>query len=115
MQLPSLERLDLTLDSVAELPNPDIAAALGESLPLLGGLMALALQAGSMHGHLRHLRLPPSIKASVSAPFVRLLVCKPDLSDKRMLWGTCSNGCRLCIRFQHCKLETVMPVSVTLC
>ena len=102
MQLPALEHLNLTVTSEYELVDPSTAAALGKSLPLLGGLTALALQAGSLNGHLRHLRLPPSVKASVSAPFVCVLVSSPVCSGERMPRGACSNGGRVFIWWRHC-------------
>jgi hypothetical protein len=64
MQLPTLERLDLVLTLAGAMPDPEMEATLGR-LPLLGGLTALALRAGPMRGLLRHLQLPPGIKAGL--------------------------------------------------
>ena len=44
------------------MPDPEMEATLGR-LPLLGELTALALRAGPMRGLLRHLQLPPGVKA----------------------------------------------------
>lgn len=61
-QLPALERLDLVLNLAGGAPPLETAAALGR-LSTLASLSSLSLRAGPMHGLLRHLRLPTSVKA----------------------------------------------------
>lgn len=61
-QLPALERLNLFLTSASEIPTPGLATTLGR-LSVLATLTALSLETGRMHGLLRHLRLPKSVKA----------------------------------------------------
>lgn len=65
-QLPSLKHLDLTLSLAGNVRVAELAADLGH-LPLLGGLTALALRAGTICRLLGHMRLPPSVKARVPA------------------------------------------------
>jgi hypothetical protein len=65
VQLPTLERLDLELRlpyDMRESELRELVANVGELL-LPGGLTALALEAGPMYGLLRHLQLPPGLKA----------------------------------------------------
>ena len=64
VQLPTLERLHLQLQMpchMEESEKLEMVANTGQ-LPSLGGLTALALEVGVMHGMLRHLQLPPGIK-----------------------------------------------------
>lgn len=80
VQLPTLERLDLVLTLAGAMPDPEMEATLGR-LPLLGELTALALRAGSMRGLLRHLQLPPGVKAGFPPdPWVVLTPCTQHLA-----------------------------------
>lgn len=64
VQLPTLERLDLGLRLLFPMLGTDLEVAANLThLALLGGLTALALRAGPMHALLRHLQLPPGLKA----------------------------------------------------
>jgi hypothetical protein len=64
-QLPALKRLDLGLRMPYSMHESDLLEMVANTgyLPLLGGLTALALEVGAMHEMLRHLQLPPGLKA----------------------------------------------------
>lgn len=82
-QLPTLKRLDLRLRMPHSMHNSDLLEMVANTgyLPLLGGL---ALEVGPMHGMLRHLQLPPGLKArffypegSVLLSYTQQSVCDP--------------------------------------
>ena len=64
VQLPALQRLDLVLNLADDVLPPQTAAALGR-LSELASMTALSLHASPTPGLLRHLRLPPDIKAGL--------------------------------------------------
>ena len=66
-QLPALERLDVVLDQRDPYESEETDGRILSCMQHLGALTALTLRAGHMCV-LRHLRLPPSLKARSTIP-----------------------------------------------